>query len=268
MRDVSVREEDRTDLDLLVAQCAEAGRIACDYFGDDPKVWMKEGDSPVSEADYAVDTHLKRELLAARPDYGWLSEETEDTPERQERRRTFVVDPIDGTRGFLAGDRRWCVSAAVVEANRPAAGVLEVPMRGETVRAVRGGGAYLGDAPLVARMRERPLRIAGPKVFMRLAEGVFDHEVEATPFVPSLAYRIALVAMGRIEVAFARASARDWDLAAADVIAHEAGVVLRGLDGEVLTYNCPSTRHGVLVCCHPERLDPMLSVAREVLKRA
>ena len=258
------------DLALLKHHCAESGRIARRYFGDDPQVWMKEGDSPVSEADYAVDTYLKRELLLARPDYGWLSEETEDSPEREGRARVFVVDPIDGTRGFLAGDRRWCVSAAVVENNRPTCGVLEVPMRDETVFACAGEGAWLGETRLdaVATREHRPLRIAGPKVFMRLARDVFDHSVEAAPFVPSLAYRIALVAVGRIDVAFARASARDWDLAAADVIAHEAGVVLRGLEGEVLTYNCPSTRHGVLVACRKERLDEMLAVAREVLARA
>ena len=258
------------DLDLLRHHCAEGGRIARRWFGEDPEVWMKEGNSPVSEADFAVDTHLKRELLAARPDYGWLSEETEDTHEREGKRRVFVVDPIDGTRGFLAGDRRWCVAAAIVEGNRPVAGVLEVPVVGETVSAALGRGAWLGGTRLDASAGRdhAPLRIAGPKVFMRLARDVFDHSVEAAPFVPSLAYRIALVALGRIDVAFARASARDWDLAAADIVAHEAGIVLRGLEGEVLTYNCPSTRHGVLVACRPERLDEMLAVAREVLARA
>lgn len=266
---------ERDDLALLQHHCAESGRIACRYFGENPQVWMKEGDSPVSEADYAVDTYLQRELVAARPLYGWLSEETEDTPERTRRERVFVVDPIDGTRGFLAGDRRWCVSAAVVERQRPVCGVLEVPVLGETIAASAGNGAWLlgkhgerRSLQITDIAEHSPLRIAGPKVFMRHARDVFDHSVEPARFVPSLAYRIAMVAMGRIDVAFARASARDWDLAAADIIAHEAGVVLRGLEGEVLTYNCPSTRHGVLVACRPERLDDMLRVAREVLARA
>ena len=270
MRDAEAQPDLSDDLALLRHHCAESGRIACGYFGDDPDVWMKEGDSPVSEADFAVDAYLRRELIAARPSYGWLSEETEDTPEREGRDRVFVVDPIDGTRGFLAGDKRWCVSAAVVQANRPTAGVLEVPVMKETIQAAIGRGAWLNGerldgAPVEARDR---LAVAGPKVFMSAARDVFDHSVEMARFVPSLAYRIALVATGRIDVAFARASARDWDLAAADIIAHEAGVVLRGLEGEVLTYNCPSTRHGVLVACRPERLNDMLAVAREVLARA
>ena len=117
------------DLSLLRAAAVEAGRIALGYFRQNPEVWLKGGSSPVSEADYAVDRYLKETLLAARPDYGWLSEETADHPARLASRRTFVVDPIDGTRGFLEGGSRWCVSVAVVEAGRSVAGVIEAPVR-------------------------------------------------------------------------------------------------------------------------------------------
>ncbi|MGO4842995.1 inositol monophosphatase family protein, partial [Rhizobiaceae sp. 2RAB30] len=92
------------------------------YFKRNPQTWLKGGHSPVSEADYAVDHYLRETLTAARPDYGWLSEETADTPARLEARRTFVVDPIDGTRAFLEGASTWCVSIAVVEDGEPLAG--------------------------------------------------------------------------------------------------------------------------------------------------
>mgnify|MGYP001825663736 FL=1 len=95
------------DLDLLKSAALEAGKIARRYWRDDPQVWDKGGDDPVSEADFAVDTYLRTALLAARPDYGWVSEETEDDPARIDKPRTFVVDPIDGTRAFVAGEKTW-----------------------------------------------------------------------------------------------------------------------------------------------------------------
>ena len=117
------------DLTLLVDAAREAGQIALRFFKQSPEVWLKGGTSPVSEADYAADSFLNEALIAARPDYGWLSEEAADNAARLSARRTFVVDPIDGTRGFLEGRREWCVSIAVVENGRPIAGVLECPAR-------------------------------------------------------------------------------------------------------------------------------------------
>jgi len=123
------------------------------YCGNNPQVWMKGGTSPVSEADHAADAYLRETLLKARPDYGWLSEETADDHARLSARRTFVVDPIDGTRGFLDGLHSWCVSVAVVEDGRSLAGVLECPAKRETYWALPGEGAYLN----AKRIHVRPL---------------------------------------------------------------------------------------------------------------
>jgi myo-inositol-1(or 4)-monophosphatase len=147
------------DLALIAAAAREAGAIAMRHFRNDPEVWMKNGTSPVSAADIAVDTFLRETLIEARPDYGWLSEETADSSARLEARRTFVVDPIDGTRAFIQGRRTWCVSIAVVEAGAPLAGVLECPAKGEFYEgrrsshlARRGAG---GDAEARALMDAR-----------------------------------------------------------------------------------------------------------------
>jgi hypothetical protein len=117
----------------------------------------------VSEADYAADTFLRETLMAARPDYGWLSEETVDTPARHRAQRLFVVDPIDGTRGFLDGGNEWCVSVAVVEAGRPVVGVLQAPARKERFWAVSGEGAFLDGARLRVAEPGQPPQLAGPK---------------------------------------------------------------------------------------------------------
>src|SRR5712664_1853384 len=118
------------DLDLLVAAAREAAALALTFFGQDPRSWAKGATSIVSEADFALDRLLAERLRTARPDYGWLSEETADNPERLDRRRVFVVDPIDGTRAFLSGRSEWCVSLAVVADGRPVVAVLLAPALG------------------------------------------------------------------------------------------------------------------------------------------
>ena len=130
-----------SDLDLLVDAAEAAGELALRFFRQNPKNWAKGLSSIVSEADIAVDQLLEESLSAARPDYGWLSEETTDNAERLSRQRVFVVDPIDGTRAFLAGDREWTVSLAVVEAGRPIVAALFAPALGALYRASAGGGA-------------------------------------------------------------------------------------------------------------------------------
>lgn len=230
---------------------------------------MKEGESPVSEADYAIDTFLKEKLLEARPDYGWLSEETEDNHDRIASKRTFVVDPIDGTRGFINGMKRWCISIAVVEDNRPTAGVLECPVMKETIVASVGNGAEVNGKLIQSNKLESAsvLKVAGPRSVGREFAELIDQEVDIVPFVPSLAYRLAMIAMGQIDLSLARGSAKDWDLAAADLIIQEAEARLTNLDGQQLTYNCHDIRHSTLVASNASRHDEMLDLARNAIDK-
>lgn len=259
----------QADVELIRDLTIEAGKIALRWFGKDPEVWMKEGQSPVSEADFAVDDFLKKNLLEHRPDYGWLSEETEDNDDRMGKHRTFVVDPIDGTRGFIQGMDRWCVSVAIVENNRPIAGVLECPVMEQTIVAARGQGTTLNSEPLrLSKFAPKSvLRIAGPR---SIANTMFDskeQEIEKSKFIPSLAYRIGMVAMDEIDLSLARGSAKDWDLAAADLIVHEAGATLTNIEGETLRYNCRDLRHGSLVASHAENHKQMLEFARQAMDK-
>lgn len=246
------------DLELLQDAALRSGRLAMGYFGKDPETWNKHGGSPVTEADMAVDDFLRHTLLEARPDYGWLSEETTDTADRLDKTRVFVVDPIDGTRGFIRGDRRWCVSIAVVEDGRPVAAALMIPAQDRLLTASLGGGACCGGKRLATTDTEYgdDARIAGPqswldgKSFTHVRGRGVDH-------APSLAYRMALVALGEADAAFSKPRSHDWDLAACDLLVHEAGGRLTDLQGRAPRYNRSDLRHEILVAGN-EAIQPRL----------
>lgn len=250
------------DLELIRVAAEEAGKIAMGYFGRDPEVWMKAGISPVSEADYAVDAFLKGSLRAARPDYGWLSEETVDTPDRLTADRTFVVDPIDGTRAFLERKDVWCVSIAVVENGRPLAGVLDCPARKEVYVAAPGKGATLNGRPISVRKPGSEPVVAGPKALVRaLPEDL--RSGASHPYIPSLAYRIAMLAKGALDGTFVKANSHDWDLAAADLILSEAGGKVVDGTGRILRYADADPSHGILAAGSGPLLEKMVRAMAE-----
>lgn len=252
------------DLALLIAAAREAGQIALGYFKRDPKVWTKGANSPVTEADLAANHALHATLTAARPDYGWLSEESADTPDRLDRRRLFVVDPIDGTRGFIDGNPDWCVSVALVEDGAAVAAALFVPAREELFEATAGGGARLnGEAIRVSdRQALEGARIAGPARHLRAMAG-HGMDPRERRFTPSLAYRFALVACGRVDVATARPGAYDWDLAAVDLLVQEAGGTLRDLEGAPLRFNDVIPRHPALIASTPGLASAAMAIIAE-----
>ncbi|MDB5641969.1 MAG: inositol monophosphatase [Hyphomicrobiales bacterium] len=256
--DVSVPPDPADLLPAIIAAAQRAGEIAMAWFRPgaltSAGVQSKEGGSPVTEADHAVDRMLLADLHGLDPSAGWLSEETADTPERLGKSRVFIVDPIDGTRGFVAGDPRWAVSIALVVDGLPRVGVLHLPALGLTFSALEGAGAWRQDGERVRVSDAASLsgaRVAGaaPLVERFARTGV---DVVLQRKVPSLAYRIAMVANGDIEAGFASTNAHDWDIAAADLIVHEAGGFLIDAHGRRPVYNRVSPKHGVLAAA-PER---------------
>ncbi|RRI01407.1 3'(2'),5'-bisphosphate nucleotidase CysQ [Mesorhizobium tamadayense] len=260
MPDAVISTAAREDLALLRDAAREAGAIAMHYFGNNPQVWMKGGTSPVSEADHAADAYLRETLLKARPDYGWLSEETADDHARLSARRTFVVDPIDGTRGFLDGLHSWCVSVAVVEDGRSLAGVLECPAKQETYWALPGEGAFLNAKRIHVRPLGDTVEIGGPKPLVDRMPQAWQGRLRRMPYIPSLAYRLAMIANGKLDATFVKPSAHDWDIAAADLILREAGGALLDRGGERPRYAGEVINHGALAAGSGELLDVLAGI--------
>lgn len=253
------------DLGLLKSAAVHAGIIALGFFRTDLKTWTKNASSPVSEADIALDNFLARTLRAARPAYGWLSEETADTPERLEHARVFIVDPIDGTRGFIKGEDSWTISLSVVENGRPVAGVVYAPARDEMYEAALGTGAMLNGHPLspVPRQGRDRLIPAPAAVHQELAQA--DIRYSKGPAYPSLAYRLVQVAAGKLDAAVARRGAQDWDVAGADIILGEAGIDLIDVCHGVPRYNKPDTRHAALAATGDASLVAPLQEALRIV---
>jgi myo-inositol-1(or 4)-monophosphatase len=255
------------DRSQLAAIVQEAGSIALRTFGGPLKTWTKSGSSPVCEADIAVNDFLRARLLQATPDFGWLSEESEHDAARLGAPLVWVVDPIDGTRAYLAGDPTWAVSVALVENGRPILGALFAPAGEELFLATAGQGATMNGAPVAASNPERltGARLAGPKSML---QGISDLGlgVIMEPRVPSLALRIARVAQGRYDAAFASPNSHDWDLAAADLLVHEAGGAVTTLAGQRLIYNKLEPVHGSVIAagraCHQTLIDLMRPAAQ------
>jgi myo-inositol-1(or 4)-monophosphatase len=248
---------------LLSAAVREAGALALRKFRSPFKSWTKGHDSPVSEVDIAVDEMLRDRLGRAAPGHGWLSEESVDSPERLAAREVWIVDPIDGTRAFIAGREDWVISAALARDGRPVAGAIYVPVEDALLLAIAGCGATLNGRPLTVAAGETlsGARIAGPQRRLdRLKASAPD--IVLMPKVHSLALRLAQVATGALEGALAGPNSRDWDIAAADLIVHEAGGALTDLDGLPVTYNRPDPVHGVLVAANPARHRSVVRLLR------
>ena len=234
----------------------EAGRLALGYFRPgattSAKVDFKDGGSPVTEADLAVDRFLTAKLRALAPDFGWLSEETEDSAERLSRSHIFVVDPIDGTRAFARGDEDWTIAIGIVEQGRAIGGLVHAPVTGLTYEAVLGAGATRNGVALSCAVGPalQNARIAGPRPLVEALDRAAGPFLKAKR-IHSLAYRFAAVTDGTIDGAVAEKNAHDWDLAAVDVIVHEAGGVLVASNGEKPVYNRSSTMHEALAAGPP-----------------
>ena len=231
-------------LEQVSAIAREAGRIAAGRCGTAFKRWEKTPGNPVCDIDLEVDAFLREHLSALDPEAGWLSEETLDTSDRIERRRLWVVDPIDGTRDYLSGRPGWCVSVALVEDRVPLIGVLDAPARGEHWTAEMGLGAWRNGERLRVSGRSE---LAGARVPSDQLSGA-DRDLVAVAKPNSIALRIALVAAGEADLVATLRWGFEWDIAAAALIAVEAGATATGALGQPLAFNSASGEaFGVLV---------------------
>ncbi|MEX0349322.1 MAG: inositol monophosphatase [Paracoccaceae bacterium] len=235
-----------TDLSLLFRAAHEAGRIAVSYHKRDHQRWDKpDGAGPVTEADLAVNRMLEETLQSARPDYGWLSEESEDSEDRLHKRRVFILDPIDGTRSFTEGSSTWAHSFAVAQDGIVTAAVVYLPLRDLLYCAAAGQGATLNGEPIsvseTGPLEQADILSARPNMNGQHWETGHPPAFKRS-YRPSLAYRLALVAQGRFDGMLTLRPSWEWDIAAGDLILREAGGGCTDRNGAALRFNSASAQ--------------------------
>ena len=231
--------EPKDDLALLIRAAERAGEIAEQYFQRDPQIWDKGDEGPVTEADLAIDAMLRETLLGARPDYGWLSEETEDGTARLSADSVFICDPIDGTRAFIEGQRSFAHSLSVAHGGQVTAAVVFLPMRDKLYAAARGKGSTLnGQQVRVTDATE----LENSTFLTTKANFKPDFWPRGAPemgraYRPSLAYRMSLVGEGRFDGMMTFRPTWEWDIAAGALIVEEAGGYATTGKGAALKFN-------------------------------
>jgi len=234
----------------MLAIALEAGALAmADWAEGRPaeRQWEKLPGEPVSEADLAVDALLRARLGALLPEAAWLSEESVETPGRSEARLAWLVDPIDGTRDFVRGRAGWSISVALAENGVVTAGVLVAPARGERWWAVRGQGAYRNEARLAVGDQAT---LEGARVPLDDLRRV-DMPYVLVPKPNSIALRMAMVAADEADMVAGLRRGAEWDIAAASLIAQEAGATVTDVLGEPIVYNKPDPHVVGMLCAVP-----------------
>ena len=246
--------QEADDLALITSAAREVGQIAQDLRGQPREVIDKpDGAGPVTDADLAVNARLERLLRGARPDYGWLSEESPPDAARLTARRTFVVDPIDGTRAYIGSGPDWAHSIAVVEDGQPIAGCVYLPDRALLYSATRGAGAELNGQPISATASAE---LNGARVLTNPGSLRAEHWRGGTPPIErhvrsALAWRFCLVAEGAFDAMITLFPAWDWDIAAGALIAAEAGVLVTDRNGAPLSLNAKTPKASGVVAAPP-----------------
>ena len=250
------------DLTLLEQAARKAGELALTYWGGSFQHWDKPEDAgPVTEADLAVNDLLQDTLMGARPTYGWLSEETQDDAARLGKDRCFIIDPIDGTRSFMAGEKTWSHSIAVVEHGQVIAGVVYLPATNIMYRAARGHGAFVGGTRMNIKCAEylENTRILANRAVMTschwldgVAPNIDRHHR------PSLAYRMAAVAEGKFDGMITLRPTWEWDVAAGALMVEEAGGTVCDRTGHPVGFNNPTPQSKGLIATSVTLRDQFL----------
>lgn len=239
----------------LIGIATAAGEIALRDFAlgrrTSATIHWKDGGSPVTDADLAVDAYLGEALAGLSDQHAPIGFHSEERPESwhgDPEHPVFVVDPIDGTRNFSEGGHAWCIVIGLLDQGQPVAGVVHVPARQETYSAWRGGGAYRNGTRLRAPTEAgEPLRITGPRALIEKFAHRLGAAFQPMPAVPALAHRVLVPLTGATDLALARPGGHDWDIVAADCILNEAGGCLVSLEGAPPVYRLQGGEHPALM---------------------
>lgn len=233
-----------SDLKLAINASFKAGEIIMQYYCADYEIKEKGYHNPVTTADNEADSYLKSTLMSARPQYGWLSEETVDSKSRLSKERVWIVDPLDGTKEFIEGVPQFVVSIALVEKGTPIIGVLHNPVTKETFHAVKGKGTYLDGNVYRCSIKDSTTDMLILNSRSETRKGLWEpykqYFKELKP-IGSVAYKMGLTATGKADIFVTLRPKNEWDVCAGTCLINEAGGKVIDLNGKELTFNNQKT---------------------------
>ena len=236
------------------------GEIAAEY---------KAGHDPVTEADRELDAVLRKNLL--REGEGWLSEESADDHSRLCRSRVWVVDPLDGTREFVAGIPEFCVSIAMVDDGRPVAGGISNPATNEVFLGSIDSGLTYNGTPARASQRvglEGALVLASRSETKRGEWKMFENAPFKLEAMGSVAYKLARVAAGLADITFTLIPKHEWDVAGGAALVASGGGWIQTLENTELRCNNKDPLLSGLIACGPKLSQPLMTFLNDRLQPA
>lgn len=227
------------ELQILVSAMRDAGRQILTMQNAGVVVGKKSNNDIVTQADLLANDILKHQLTKHFPDYGWLSEESVDDAQRLTRGKTWVVDPIDGTKEYAAGMPEYAVSVALVENGRPILASVYNPATEEFFYASKNGGTWLNDKRVYCADVNSSKEILILASRSEYARGEWDeiarhYQVQQ---IGSIAYKLALVAGGKAHATFSLGPKSEWDVAAGVLLVTEAGGIATSAHEQEMLFN-------------------------------
>ncbi len=256
-----------TNINLAKAAAKNAGRVILGYYKADYEIRDKSYHNPVTTADHAANDSIKDVLMKGRPEFGWFSEETADSPDRLNKEYVWIVDPLDGTKEFIEGVPNFVVSIALVKNEEPVVGVLYNPVTEELFTAEKGEGAFLNGERIYCATKKNIGEMVILNSRSETRRGLWDRHKntfgELRP-IGSVAYKLGLTAAGEADVFASLRPKNEWDICAGHCIISEAGGVLIDLNGNSVKYNQRNTLITPgLVAGHPEAVEKTITILME-----
>ena len=230
----------RKELEIAIQAAREAGEIAMKYYRGNYDIREKGYNNPVTTADLMANQRIREIIYHTFPEDGWLSEETEDSPDRLAKSRVWVIDPIDGTEEFIEGTPEFAISIALVVEGTPVIGVLHNPATAELFYAYAGGGAFCNGTPMhcssCRSLKQASMLVSQTEHRKGLLAGLIPLVAEIQ-YIGSVAYKLAKLAAGTSDLYVTVRPKNEWDFCAGDLILREAGGVLWDKAGQTIKYN-------------------------------
>ena len=246
----------------LIDTFNDAGKVAIDLYKKGLKIEIKEDKSPVSNGDLKVNELITNQIKKLTPNVPIVSEETVNLKIKNKAKIFWLIDPIDGTKEYIAGKDEYTLNAALVIDTVPVLGLVGVPKKNRLFYTYGPGESYLIENGTTKKLNCKKLQPKGKVVALSSVVKPSDiilnklKDFNVTNIVKmASSYKFCVIATGEYDVYAARERANEWDYAAGHAVAQNAGAIIKTLDEKPFLYGKEDYRNPSLLIKRAENLD-------------